>query len=196
MQHPGQHFRISIFQCFVDGSWSELGKAGIGIYLTKDGEVIEWMVVIWCSNMQMGVGTVVSDSKETVDAVSEDLPVFEAQSKAIRVLEKWDLFTSIWSPIESNSCFEEMPNINVVEAQTVLEGYKLLQKQANGVGIVLSDFQRDYTVTGTWISEYIGLEGLWGNMAHWEKYKGSMLVSYATHSAMHMKRVSEQLMYW
>ena len=46
MQHPGQHFPISIFQCFVDGSWSELGKAGIGIYLTKDGEVIEWMVVI------------------------------------------------------------------------------------------------------------------------------------------------------
>lgn len=67
-----------------------------------------------------------------------------------------------------------MPNINVVEAQTVLEGYKLLQKQANGEGIVLSDFKRDDTVTGTWISEYIGLEVLWGNMAHWEKYKGSI----------------------
>lgn len=45
--------------------------------------------------MQMGVGTVVSDLKETVDSVSEDLPVFEAQSKAIRVLKKWGLFTSI-----------------------------------------------------------------------------------------------------
>lgn len=54
-----------------------------------------------------------------------------------------------------------MPNINVVEAQTVLEGYKLLQKQANGEGLVLSDFKRDDTVTGTWISEYIGLEVLW-----------------------------------
>lgn len=84
----------SDFVCYVDGSWSDDGRAGVGLYLTKQGVPIRWVskmvqainpaqaearavleACILLQQLDCQQGMILSDSAETVDSLSHTAPV-------------------------------------------------------------------------------------------------------------------------
>ncbi|KAF3321915.1 RNase H [Carex littledalei] len=104
-QQQGSSNLNSPLICFVDGSWVGEEEAGVGVYLVKEGVVVEWVskhvlaanpchaeAQAFLEGCQMftrhgnGEGTVMSDSKEIIQAVNSDPPD----------MNDWRSFSKIW----------------------------------------------------------------------------------------------------
>lgn len=91
---------------YVDGSWSDDGKAGVGLYLTIGGEPARWVskmvrainsaqteargvleAFLLLQQLNLQGGLIFSDSKETVDSLSHNQPI----------VHDWRAFDHIWS---------------------------------------------------------------------------------------------------
>lgn len=84
-----EHGISSDFVCYVDGSWSDDGRAGVGLYLTKQGVPIRWVskvvqainpaqaearavleACILLQQLDCQQDMILSDSAETLDSLS------------------------------------------------------------------------------------------------------------------------------
>lgn len=105
--------QVQPFECFVDGAWEQGGKAGIGVYLKQNGVVVHWIsksiqvvnpaqaearavvegykVLLHKAN---GVGTVFSDSKETVFSLAGNLPNIQDWRSYEDVWQAWSIQTN------------------------------------------------------------------------------------------------------
>ncbi|KAF3320887.1 hypothetical protein FCM35_KLT15021 [Carex littledalei] len=105
VQHTHRNTEVE-YKCFVDGSWSEDGRAGVGVYLTRQGVGIKWLsksvqalgssqaeargvleAYILMQKLQCNHGIVYSDSLETVDSLLHTDPR----------IHDWRSYDHIWS---------------------------------------------------------------------------------------------------
>lgn len=94
------------YECYADGSWSEDGRAGVGLYLTRHGIGIKWLfksiqalgptqaeargvleAYKLMQNLRCTHGTVYSDCLEIVDSLSHTTPR----------IHDWRSYDHIWS---------------------------------------------------------------------------------------------------
>lgn len=103
---PGSGGQVnSSYSCFVDGSWTPGGFAGIGVYLLYEGRVIHWIskaiqavnpaqaeAIAVLEGYQLlvqkayGEGKLFSDSKEVVSALATNPPA----------INDWRSYNEIW----------------------------------------------------------------------------------------------------
>lgn len=126
MQHELNHFR-----CFVDGSWSDGGRAGIGLHLVLNGKSVEWVsqgvsavnatqaeakaVLEGCKLLLKhtnGVGIVLSDSIEVIGSVNNSPPGLHDWRASSEVWNIWVLKKNSGN-MRTEYCNREDDNITV-----------------------------------------------------------------------------------
>lgn len=101
------------YKCYVDGSWSQDGLAGVGIYITFRGSLVKWCskrvrvlssthaeakaVLLGCQLMrqyQHKGGQILSGCSEVVCSISQKQPLIQDWRSSQQIWEAWTLLNN------------------------------------------------------------------------------------------------------
>lgn len=123
IEGPQQGENYLSTKCCVDGSWMEGGNAGIGMVLSQDGRLLKWEskyiqaisptkaeAVAVLEGLKLirsygdGEGVVLSDSLETVQALSSDKPEITDWRSYEQIWEAWFLLAEAKGKMKVEYC--------------------------------------------------------------------------------------------